>query len=339
MSHQRQPYANGQRSQYRPNQIDMHEKQKQEIYKQSDNDGGFRFGFNNPPQPTSGTQVALTSPPDKIVGFEDVELYFDSTQRDTSSDLTVGEIKWDVTIINNSKDIKNCVEMHIGEFYFPKIYAPVGTPEFFYFGRVFIEFQNASSTQATLGSNNNKFHFEFKIENITAQAVKLVPVKPTFYFQRPMTSITDFQLRFMVPPVTSQSSIFKRIPIPIDTVQVTSLVTLGIGYNPIRFQINGGYDTTILGPVGAIVSPGIASFISGYISNSQAVNTLVNNTNGIYITNIVDSTTFEVAGIDSTSVNAEFPATVYIPKNRIAFSVRFTTVKDHLTNYIGVVHT
>lgn len=347
MSQERQPYSNIRRVGNRFNQIDTHELLKREIYSQkSDINADFQFGFNAPAitappssiTPATPSPVPPAPPVAASVGFEDIEIYFDSTQRDTSSDYSVGEIKWSIPDLNNSSDIKNCIEMYIGEFYFPKIYSPTGTPEYLYFQRILVEFQNAPSTQAVLGPNNNKFHFEFRVENLTGQSVKLVPLKNTFFFQRPITSITDFQIRFMVPPMSSLPLTFKKIPIPHDTVPIVSLLTGGVGYNPIRFQITGSDDTTTLGLVGSTGTPGVAVFISSYGSNDATTNTAVNNTNGLYVTNIIDSTTFEIAGINAAAVTAQYSATMFIPKNRIAFPIRFTSVRNQLTNYIDVNH-
>jgi hypothetical protein len=339
----RDPYSNVMRVQNRCEGIDTHELGKQEIYRQGyEGDTGFRFGLSGSVLPplTGGVVSTATvgNPSGAGVGFEDVELFFDSTQRDTSSDYTNGEIKWAVQPLNNAADIKNCIQMHVGPFFFPKIYAATGKPEFFYFKRVFVEFQNAPSSQAVLGPNNNKFHFEFEVQSLTGQAVKLIPIKPSFFFQRPLTSITDFQLRFSVPPTTSAVSAFKRIPIPKDTVTIVSALSGGFGFNPIRFRITGVDTTTVLGPVGTTGTPGIAVFITGYNSANPLINAAVNNVAGVYVTNIVDSVNFEIAGIDASALVAQSVATMYIPKNRIAFPIRFTSVRDQLTNYIEVGH-
>jgi hypothetical protein len=201
-----------------------------------------------------------------------------------------------------------------------------------------MEFQNAPSNQAVLAPNNNKFHFEFRVENINGQAVRLVPVKKSFFFQRPIISITDFQIRFMVPPNTANSAVYKKIPIPADTVPILSLLNAGVGYNPIRFQITSADLTNILGPVGSTGSPGLAVYINGFQSTDPALNISVNNPNGVYVATIIDDTTFELSTIDGSTITAQFAASMYIPKNRIAFPVRFTTVRDQLTNYIEVTH-
>lgn len=309
----------------RGTEVDMHEALKREIYTQ---------GADPATQAPTGAISAVPT-----AGFEDTELYFDSTRRNASSSLAAGEMFWSVPVLNNSNDIKNCVEMSISPFYFPKIIGPTTAPEYFYFRRMYLEFQGAPSTQGVLADSGNRFHFEFEIQNINGYAVKLIPLNTAFFYQRPMVAISDFQVRFLVPPTIPGSPLFKRVPLPQETVTIQSLLTGGIGYNPIRFSIMGGPATNILGPVGAFAAPGLAVFIAGYTSNDAATNTAVNNTDGIYITNIIDSASFEIAGINAAAVTAQYTATMFIPKNRIAFRTRFTSVRDIPTNYVSVVHT
>lgn len=333
MSQERQPYANVRRVGSRCNSIDTHEILKQEIYKQGSSVDNFSFSVLNSTTPTP-PQVQNTGS-----NFADYELYFDSVNRDTSSDLTNGELKWSITNLNNTQDVKNCVEVSLGSFFFPKIYSSSTIlPEYFYYRRVFMWIANAPSTQAVLAANNNKFHFEFEVNNINGQAVELVPIKNAFFFQQPITSLTDFDAIFYVPNHALPNS-FKKIPIPQERVAIQSQTTGGFGYNPIRFKItDGNLTTSILGPIGAVTAPGIAGFITGYASNDATTNTAVNNTDGLYITNIIDSTTFEVGAINGNPVNSTVNAILYVPKNRVAFPVRFTSVTSQPTNYITVNH-
>lgn len=310
------------------NAIDTHSLLVAEIYGQG-GDSNFQFGQTIPP----ASSAAADGTP--AVGFEDVELYFDSVVRDGTSDYSVGEIRWDIPTINNSTDIKNCVQMHVGEIYFPKIAAPSTKPDFFYFQRVFLEFQGAPSNQAVLGPATNRHHFEFQVQNITGQAVRLVPIKKSFFFQRPLLSITDFQVRFMVPS-TGLNPTYKKIPIPLDTVRITTALNAGFGYNPIRFTIQAPADTTSIGAIGAITQ--VAVFISGYATPSPAVNAAVNDTAGNFVTNIIDANTFEVVGIDGSALTALYTATMLIPKNRVAFAVRFSCTRDMITNHVDIVH-
>lgn len=316
----------------RCNAIDTHELLKREVL----SDDNVRYDGTNNNVSTKNPATKYAPSPNtggkSRVGFEDVELYFDSLYRDSSSDYSSGEIKWPITVLNNSNDIKNCIAMSIGRFFFPRVYGSVDKPDYFYYRRVFLEFTDAPSSQGILAPNANKFHFEFRVEGLNSQAVELIPIKKTFYFQRPIASISDFQLRFTTPLN------MKKIPLPADTVSISSLLTVGpAGYNPIRFKING--DTTaVLGQVGTTGSPGIAVVISGFTSASGTLNVAVNNIEGVYITNIIDSTTFEIGAIDGSVISAIVSAKMYIPKNRIAFPMRFTCVRYMVTNHITITH-
>lgn len=306
----------------RKRMIDTHEILKAEIYAQ----GGD-------PVPSGVEPPPPLIPPPEVVGFEDVELYFDSRQRDAASDYSVGEIRWDVTMINSNNDIKGCIQMHLNEFYLPRPYAPPTSPDYFYEQRVFMEFLGAPTTQAVLAGPLGRFHVEFRVENISGQAVRLVPLKKSgsFFFQRPLTSITEFYVRFMVPQ--KSGPLFKRINLLPETVMATVNLVAGAGTNPIQFTVPS---TSVLGAVGAI--PPVAVWFSGLATPNLAVNAAVNNPDGLFVVNILDSTTFEVAGIDGTSLVALHTSTLYIPKNRIAMPVRFTCTRSTVTNNVAVTH-
>ncbi len=335
MSNERNPYSNVRRPMARCNMIDTHEVMKREIYRQG-HDSDTNFRITNPPILGPNSSGEPDAPLE--VGFEDTYIYFDSTQSNGTSDYANGEVNWSITTLNNSVDIKNCIAIKMFEFQFPNILTAATAPDYFYFLRVFVEIQNVPSTQAVLGPMGNRFHIEFKVEDPTGQSVRLVPQDDTFYFQRPLLSLTDLQLRFLVPPTTSAPANFKRVPIPADTVTLLSLTTGGFGFNPIRFQITGGDTTSVLGLVGSLGVPGLAVFITGYASNAPAVNTAVNNPLGVFATTVLDATTFEIAGINATTVTAQFTATMYIPKNRFGFRVRFSSVRNQLTNHMEFSH-
>lgn len=328
MSGPRNPYAGA-----RCSANDLHEILRKEVYKPSTSeDNGYQFFGNK--QSTVQTESGV---PPNIVGFEDYGVYIDSTQRDTYSDYSVGEINWNIVVLNNNLTVKNVIGVQIEPFYFPKVYNPTGSPEFFYHRRVFIEMRNAPSSQGFLGSGGNRYHWEMDVQNIDGQAVRLVPVREneTFFFSRPLPEITDVQFKFMIPPMNSAvGAQWQRIPIPPDTVQV-AVVPFS---NPLQFTVLAPFSTSALGPVGTPTAPGIAVAISGLVSNDPAVDALINTNTGIFATTINSTTTFTVAGISAATVNAAYIATAYIPKNRIALGVRFTSINTRMTNYVSVVH-
>lgn len=312
---------------------DVHAHLLKEIYNTSESgDDTYRFSTNK--QSTIKTDSGV---PPNVVGFEDYGLYLDSTQRDTYSDYSVGEINWNIVTLNNNVPLKSVIGAQIEPFYFPKINNPVGFPEFFYARRVFIEFRNAPSSQAFLGAGGNHFHWEMDVQNIDGQAVRLVPVRdsPTFFFSRPLSELSDVQFKFMIPAMNSVTNAqWQRIPIPPDTIQV-AVVPFS---NPLQLTVLAPYSTAALGLVGTPASPGLAIAISGLVSNDPAVDTLINTTTGIFATTIDSTSTFTVAGINAATVNDAYIATAYIPKNRIALGIKFTCITTRMTNYVSVVH-
>jgi len=330
MSGPHHQYTNVRKVRNRCNRIDTHEILKKQIYGQTQ-DTSYRFGVSTP------GPVEEIRPESSQVGFEDVELYFDSTQREPVSQIANGVLGWDVPLINNTQEIENCVEITMGDFYFPKVYSSAGKPEFLYHHRVFVEFQGAPSGQSILGPGGNRFHWEFRVINITGHAVKLVPVRESYFFKSPLNYINAFVIRFMVPSTIPSIPLFKNIPLPREVAPIISLTNGGFGYNPARFQVTEG-TTDIIGPIGATIAPGVAIFITGFASGTALVDSAINDAEGLFVITVIDATTFEIFGVDSSALVAGFPASMYVPKNRIAIPVRFTKVKDQLTNYITVGH-
>lgn len=337
-----QPYSNVRRVKNNVNTLDTHELLKKEISRQDYNQ---RRGIGGGEEITFASSTILgevnRGPTTTVVenhGFEDTELYFDSVYRNRTSELNNGEIIWNMTTLNNAQEISNIIELHLGDFYFPKINSASTAPEFFYFGKVYVELLGTTSQQSVLGPNGQKFHFECNVENLTGQAVRLVPVKKSYFFAQPINWLVDFQIRFMVPQTVLSATIMKRIPIPSESVTINSLTTGGFGFNPIRFRISDLNDTLTLGLVGSLGAPGVAIFITGYASNDAATNTAVNNPDGIFATTVINGTDFEIAGINAAAVTGNFTALMYVPKNRIAFPLRFTSVKSSITNHMDVGH-
>jgi hypothetical protein len=381
MSQERQPYANVQRTPARCNAIDTHELLKTEIFRQGyAADTNFRFGVN--------TQVQLggVNPggaPTSGVGFEDWELYFDSVYKNGAiSDLTNGVIGFPLATINNNKDLKNVIQMHMMPFYFPRITNPrvqldpvnypslvltTSSPDYFFFRRMYIQVVNMPFGQAVQSNNSVQYHWECDVGNTNSVAVLLTPLKPSFFLQRPLQTLSEIQFRFMVPLD------FRAVPIPAETLPIQMVVP---PTNPARFRIlntpdgseamnllippaiiqNKSPPDPLQIPIPAIAPPGIAVFISGAeLTDGGGVHNLiveqmVNSINGVFITAVINTEAanltpkyiFEVADIDATLGAPGIAATnvfvMVVAYRRIAFPIRFTCVKDQLTNYISVSH-
>lgn len=325
------------RSLNRCKEINVHELSKQEIYRQGFDGGAGSLIVGANPNPFQSLAAGSSF---SKVGFEDIEIHFDSSFKDVTSNIAFGETKWNVPPIIAYQEVKNCVQMKIAPFYFPKIYSTYDgsvAPEYFYYKRIYLEFMSIPSNQGIFGPNNNRFHFEFEVGDLTGQSVLLTPTKDSYYFPRPFLTIDKFDVRFSVRSfaTTNNSTLWKYVPIPPDTVTIRAVP----GTNPIQFVIEGA-NTTVLGPVGVTATPGLAVVISNLNTNDATVNTAANNSNGIFITNIINNTTFEIGAINGAAVNAvtAYRASMFIPKNTYILPVRFTCVRDQFTNYMEAIH-
>lgn len=259
-------------------------------------------------------------------GFKSYEFYFDSLNKDASSELSNGEIKWSITNLNNFSSIKDCVQVNITPLFFPKIVSNSAKPDFYYYRTVFAKIGGLSDIQSVIGVNNNSFHFMFRVDNPNSVAITLTPIKDTFTFQQPINSLDELSLVFMKPHN------YQKINIPADKITVKSVANS----NPARFTIEGLDETWIIGPTGVLTTP-VAVYMSGFKTTNSTINNVINTTEGNYITNVIDNKTFEINGIDLTGINENY-AEMIIPKNRIAFSMQFITISDSPTNYISVMH-
>lgn len=328
----------------RSNAIDTHELMKREILRSAD-DVDYQFGTITNSQTTvttnnasngqtSNTTVSNSQSQQDIVGFTDTELYFDSNNKDGTSDINDGELKFQINTLNNGNPIQNIVKIGMGSFYFPAIQNSATSPQFYFFRRVYAQITNLPSTQSVLAGNNKSYHFEFDVESVNSVAVKLVPVKDSYVLQRPLNSLDTITIRFMIPLS------FARIPIPQDVIVVSTVN----GSNPAQFTINGTYTTAILGSIGTPTAPGIAVSMTGLVTPDATVNNTLGNSAGIYVTRIVNSTTFEISGVDLSDptnfpvLGPSYNANLFIFKNRIAFPMRFTSVSPQTTNYISTIN-
>ena len=321
-------------------QLDTHELLKQEIGRQ-DEAQYMGFGGSDELSFASNSLASVNAGPATVVsnnhGFEWVELYFDSVYRNAITNLANGEISWSINTLNNSQGIASIIGIVMEPFFFPKVNVDPSLPDFFYYRRVFIEIVGTGSQQSILGPNGQRFHFECTVSNANGQAVLLTPTRPTFYFTQPLIEMTTFQLRFTIPKTDIFTTTPKPVPIPNAIVDIISLTTGGFGYNPIRFAITTpGLTTSVLELPGVIAVPGVAVFITDYASGNTTINGVINNPSGVFVTNIIDATTFEIGGIDATTVAGGFTARMFVAKNRVAMAVRFLSVVTKITNHINI---
>lgn len=250
---------------------------------------------------------------------------------------------------------------------YPSLVLTTSSPDYFFFRRMYLQVVNMPFGQAVQANNSVQFHWELQIDNLNSVAVLLTPLKQSFFLQRPLQTLSEIQFRFMVPLD------FRSVPIPVETLPVQMVIP---PTNPARFRIlnttDGSEAMNLLVPpaiiqnksppdplqipIPAIAPPGIAVFLSGASltdgggTHNLIVEQMVNGVNGVFITAVINTEApnltpkyiFEVGDIDATlglpAITVSNTFVMIVAYRRIAFPMRFTCVKDQLTNYITVSH-
>lgn len=262
-------------------------------------------------------------------GFEDIYVLLESQNKIDASLLSNGSLAFSLTELNNNLPITEIVQITVSNFWFPLVTsANAWNPDFYFYRKVYMRIAELPANQS-IQARNFQYHFEFDISVISSIAVLLVPVKDTFTLKQPLSSISTLTLQFYVP----QSN--QRIPLPIDYMRVRAVP----GTNPARFVMLGGFTTDAIAPVGPITAPGVAVYFNGFTSNNATANNRVNDTNGIFITNIIDSTTFETSNADFTPVTTPSECGMIIGKNKFNIAMTFTSIRaTKFTNGLDYVH-
>lgn len=334
----RNPNINSLTGQYpynrRGNQaFNIDEYQKQEIYRQGGGDVLYQTAVNNA---AAYSDSAASQP----VGFLDTSVFFDTAYLTVPSNLSAGELIFNITAVNDGRDIPNIIEAAIAPFYFQVPLQSSTQPNFFFYRRVYLNIVGLPAAQSVRAANGNLYQFEFEVININSIAVQLVPLHPAFYLQSILSSLNEVQMHFSVGPD------FTPIPLLKTTILVENVnaVPFGLPATSLVFQILNGDLTSLLYdyplPIPALPvyfvppSPGVAVFFKNFNPLLPLAN--INSPQGVYVTRIINSTTFEVGGFDATGIAFGTQSLMVIGKNRTCMNLRFTSVANKTTNYVVV---
>jgi hypothetical protein len=263
-----------------------------------------------------------------VIGFEDYQVLVNSVFSSSVSDLPNGEISYTMSeYTGDTQDIRNCVAIHIDPFYFPHIPLPTTGPDFFYDRRVYLQFPQIPYTESTIAYNNKAFHFELAVDSPNSLAVRLVPTSGSYYFKRPINSISELRMRFMI------GSNLRRIPIPLASISL-SAVPLS---NPARFNLLFGDATYIFGPVGLLATPVVIT-ITGFNSGNGGLDSAISSIYGVYATTVISTTQIELAAFNFAAIAVPVSAIATVEKNKVSMQLRFTCLRQTITNSIDVVH-
>lgn len=302
------------------NRMDIHEWGRAEITTQGDDDkpGGEYFQAAAISAQAEGTTLS--------VGFEPYEFFFDSTQRDATSDLANGLIGFTIGGLNAGQSIKNVVMIRLTPFFFPRLTLPATQPDFFFYNRIYLTLVSPfPANQAFLAANNKRYHFELNVSNLNGLAVLLTPTQERVVFRIPILALTGVQFMFTLGPY------FSPISLPQDIMNVQAIPAT----NPMQFTIiDPGVTTSAMGSIGVQPAPGVAVFVTGF-SSSTVIDATVNSSGGFFVTNILSATTF-VTNI-AAAVAAPVRGSMIVGKNRIAMQMEAVCASDHSTNYVNLM--
>lgn len=308
---------------------DVHELQKREIYSQRPDDFSTyrvsqisQIGLSSDVQDYIGGGIG-------DIGFEDFQMHLNSVHAKNISDLSVGELSFTSSEYTaTTRDLTNCVAMHLDDFYFPSIIVPTGSPDYFYDRRVYLQITTLPFNESVIAFNQRAYHFMLNVENPNSLAVRLVPMTRDFYFKRPINAITEIRFRFMA------GSEFDRINIPLSNLSLSAIP----GSAPARFTLNFGDATQIFGLTGLLGTPVIIK-VNGFISGNPTLDNAVNSKLGVYVTTVVSSSVIELGSLSFATVLLPIVATCVVEKNKIVMQIRFSCISQNVTNNIDLVHT
>lgn len=316
-------------------EYDTHEMLKREMASQpADNVYSSYTQAVSDPQPGQSVVPSAPSGPQRV-HFRDVAIYFDSIYASRDARRS-GEITWSIPPLNFMQDLNNVVRLQIGSFYFPVPFLANQHPNptyqrdylssVFYHRRAYMDITTIPSSQA-VQMPGRRYFFEFEIGDVNAYAVEFRPIKSTYVFQAPVTSLNEITVRFFV----QLNGKMMDIPIPYETVRVKFVSA------PNMCEIIDGKTTLeVFGPPEQFGSQ-ILITVKEYFGTSP-LRTMIMRDTGYYVDNILDATSFTVQfGDFRPDVNDEL--TLYVPQNRIAFPLTFTALSQTQTQLISVVNT
>jgi len=286
-------------------------------------------------------------------GIDDVRVYFDTLPRSLYNGFPTGEVAIQFAELAPGVSVPERVsKITVHEFLFPRIFrTPLGAFDYFYFRRAFLTMlfippqQSVMATSATFA-----FTFELVVNDLNSSAVRLTPLEPTFSLPQPITMSGDISLRFQVQ---DPRGAFIRCPIPPTRIRVQRV---GAAAANTTFQIIDATDISAIAPLGA--AWGVAVYFVAENVANPALAAIVENAGGYTTSNYVYFTPPlipppppppQVAGFQFT-VDANtlaFPIApaigqdtffVFVPKNRVALTLRFSKMQATRTNDLVPIH-
>lgn len=324
--------------------MDVQEMLKRQINQQGSDDIEYRLygsggGYIPKPfprfvkGPTDYNEVVTNTVQEKIkkrneIGIEDTYIYCDSVDKDPISIPSQGLYIFDVYGLNNGFPMKNIIEMEIEKFYIPDIEVNSAyQPSYFYFGKVLLEIENIAGQQYVNGGKRSKnFHFELKTSPAT-NGLLLSPLNSKYIFTMPLYDLTQLRFRFKTG--------FQNVAFSQDVFDCAAV-------NPPAGGPGGDRRITTAEPHGLAPATTEEILFLDFNSTNFALNSTLTNPIG-HIVDVVDSNTLQLTATPGandlgSAVDLDGnPASgqIVIMRRRIAFTIRFRSVRSDLTNFIA----
>jgi hypothetical protein len=184
---------------------------------------------------------------------------------------------------------------------------------------------------------NTQFAFELAVDDIDSSAVYLRPTEPTFCLNKPIAIGSTMSMRFYTRAPNGAGFVACAIP----PTRILVSRTAAPGGGPTTFTIRDGTYIGALAQPGALYSvPVIFQRATVEPAAMTALETALVNAIGAQTSNFTGASTFTIA--QDTSAIPLVPATddiyIFVPKNGVSFSLRFSCLQSTRTNDLVPTH-
>lgn len=274
--------------------------------------------------------------------IDDTRVYYDtSILTQAYGGYANGEIPMQFVDLNGITPPDRIVKITLAPFNFPHIYT-TGTTVFdlFYFRTIFMTIRFVPTTHLfQSAAPNDLFTFELNVDDIDSQAVYLVPKEPTFCLKQPVNVTGDLAVKFQTKNPIGTG--FTPCPIPPTRIRVRrTIAALGIT----TFQIVSAniYIGALAPPAAIYTVPVIFQRFTVAPVPLTALETVV--LGNALIPGQWQTSNFLIGGtftIPCDTVAVPFGTDdmfIYVPKNTIGISMRFSSLQSTKTNDLFPIH-
>jgi len=270
--------------------------------------------------------------------IDDTRVYFDTLILSRAySGYASGEIPMQFVDINGTSPPDRIVKITLTPFNFPHIYTANTTVfDMFYFRSVFMTVRFVPSTHLIQSAQpNDMFTYELYVEDIDSSAVYLRPLEQTFCLKQPISVTGDLTVRFQTRSPTGTG--FTNCPIPPTRIRAIRTAT---GPLPTPFTTFALQDGVYIGAI----APPAATYTVPILFQNYNTGAAITPLEVFLVDQIgYQSLTFVAPNLFNIAVDTTLYAGtdiyVFVPKNSVAFTMRFSCLQSTRTNDLFPLHT